>query len=571
MIRIATLLALSLGLTPLTCLAQNPPCGLTYGTTADRENIQQMMFTGSVTDVENAINQAKETRGLLLGCAESSYGPFVPADVTVPLLSDVEQVWNSVYVPFIDGFQVDCPDIGRTRPAVGLGAYYAKMAGYYNDSTPLSHVANNLLATQYSQENAPLPLVASAGLYAYFNAPSAADPCALPGIAGSTTEQFCQVSPADCPTYTAGLFSGYSFAVTDHTMVGGAIVGDLGGAGFDHGWSTVFMIESAIEHLDPLTRQQYRASAVLAGEWAVSHPLSSNHNYTAKLTWLLAELYAWTGREDFKTALIDRLDRNLVPGVLMDQNNDGLVDGMTTLTAFADLTNVAKTPGRYWDGHNALPWYQSMNAWALLEAYVAFRDRGDTALANTYKPYVIATLDNLSNELVTYGVPTTAGPGSRDFPYAILLGIWKLAQYENEAHPLWEQAAWSIWNTGIFANLSEHGVNVPLYLLILNETPYTPLHERDPDFSLSIPHATAMQYHLEVYPNPSTSELNLEVRGASLENGQLYIYDNQGRLVLESTFAGSMQRINVQSYSQGLYWIRVETAEQTYTSKFVKE
>ena len=85
-----------------------------------------------------------------------------------------------------------------------------------------------------------------------------------------------------------------------------------------------------------------------------NQPLVTNHNYTAKLIWMLAQLYNWTGREDFKSALTDRVERNLKPGVLMDVNNDSLVDGVTGIP-FSSLNEVARVPGRMWDGHNALP------------------------------------------------------------------------------------------------------------------------------------------------------------------------------------------------------------------------
>jgi hypothetical protein len=206
-------------------------------------------------------------------------------------------------------------------------------------------------------------------------------------------------------------------------------------------------------------------------------PMVANHNYTSKIVWLLAYLYNWTGREDFKHALVERLNKNLKPGVLMDLDEDGMVDGMDGV-AFADLHPISQEPGRNYDGHNALPWYHSMNAWAAVEAYVAFRDRGDTELADDIRPYAMAMLNNLAHELVHLGVPADSGPGTRDVPFSLLLGLWKISQYENDEQPLWEEAAWAVWNGGVFADPGARGLNIGLYFLVLQETPYVPLKER---------------------------------------------------------------------------------------------
>ena len=88
-----------------------------------------------------------------------------------------------------------------------------------------------------------------------------------------------------------------------------------------------------------------------------------NANYTAKLVWLLATMYALDGAAADRTALLDKLDRAVLPGVLMDADRDGQVDGVPGCR-FADLTAVARVPGRLWDGHNARPVYHAMIAQA---------------------------------------------------------------------------------------------------------------------------------------------------------------------------------------------------------------
>lgn len=173
----------------------------------------------------------------------------------------------------------------------------------------------------------------------------------------------------------------------------------------------------------------------------------------------------------------------------MDADKDGFVDDTVDPAGlplpFAALHPVARSPGRMWDSHNALPWYQSMNAWALLEAYVAFRDRynalgdaADRAMAERVRPYAFAALDNLAQEVLTVGLPV-GGEGITSWPFSLLLALWKIEAVEGAgSHPTWREAAWGIWNSGVFSILGSRGVNIPLYLLVVGEKPYQPLASR---------------------------------------------------------------------------------------------
>ncbi len=518
-----------ISLTTSSCSHSQPSCDLWYGTDTDRLAIQDAMFNGTVEDVTSAINIAKNSRGPMVGCPQEDYSPRTLGDTTKPNIEEIEALWLGQYEPGIMAYELNCPEVARGMPSLGLGALYAKQAGYFRDEQSLEKMAKMLMSTQYNKGNAHEPLVAAPGLYAYFNPESTEDDCTLPGLAGSATAGFCELAPELCPTYNNGLFSGKSFAVIDHKITNGIVVGDIGGAGYDQGWAGTFMLECLLQLGNNDLKEDILKSVLEAGEWSIQHPLVTNHNYTSKLIWFLAQLYSYTGREDFKNALIDKLDRNLVPGVLMDFNNDGLVDGMNPPVAFKDLSDIAQLPGRNWDGHNALPWYHSMNTWAMLEAYVAFRDMGDEALAEKYRPYAIAMIDNLSHEMVDLGVPSNSGAGARDFPMSILLGIWKIVQYEKEPHPIWEQAAWAIWNSGVFtSSLGEKGLNLPLYLLILKEVPYIPINGRVQVINKL--DASAVDNDILLFPNPAESTTGFKIpSNLKSQSIKLDLYDMAGK------------------------------------------
>lgn len=541
------------------------PCGNDYGNDADRAYIQQQMFTGTVSDVATAIQQAKETRGISLGCPQVEYGPFNAPNITEPTLSSIANVWNSGYRPTLEAYVTACPEPARGMPRYGFAALYARMAGYYSNLSSLEQMGNMLEAQQYSTQHAPEPLATYAGMFGYYHGLTG-DPCQLSGLVGTSVDQFCNAVPSYCIPYNAGLYSGETFVVNDHIIQNGNILGDIGGAGYDQGWAVAFLVENAIQQTDPIVKQRYRDAAVLGAEWCIQHPLVTNHNYTAKLVWALAQLYAWTGRADFKAALIDRLDRNLCPSILTDWDQNGLVDNMNSDIAFSSLYASAQTPGRNWDAHNSQPWYQSMIAWALTEAYVAFRDRGDVALAAQYKPYALLVTDNLATEILQRGVMETNQTGWVDTPHALLLACWKIARYENENHSNWFDAIWAIWNSGVFNTLGDRGFNIPLYLLLKENIAYVPLAVRE-EFPLTLITANSSHDYVKLYPQPTQNQLKIEL-DQSIKIQKWMIYSIDGKLIASESLAGnSYFSIELPQINDGIYILKLYSKNQGILSK----
>jgi hypothetical protein len=451
------------------------PCADPYGSSVDRWAIEDAMYSGSAADVRAAIDAAKATRGAAVGCPEQDYARAVP-NPTPPSLQTVATVWESVHAARFSSYNSGCPTLGREWPAAAIGAYYARLAGH--PSVPpadLALIADDVAATQYTEANASVPPVTWRGCYAYaYSLGDPADPCHRGGIMDFIST-FCATLPDLCINYTGGKWSGRKFVVGDFWT--SPRVYD-GGMAYDHGWTGTMMVEAVLQQTDAPARARFLESALSAGVWSATEPPVRNHNYTAKNVWLLAQLYGLTGDISFKDAMIDKIERNLKPGVLTDWNEDGLVDGMAA-QPFSALWAGAQRPGRNWDGHNSLLWYGCINTWAMTEAYVALRDRGDTAEAAELRRYAVAMLDNLAWELNNLGPAAALNVSMHSIPYAFLIGLWKVAAYENEPHPDWEQAAWVMWNTGYPAT-SQNGTagNAGLYLLYLSGTPYIPLAQR---------------------------------------------------------------------------------------------
>jgi hypothetical protein len=541
-----------------------PPCGNNYGSSSDEMNISLQMRYGSISDAINAINQGKNTRGTALGCPEIALNYATP-DLSEPLLTDIVNSWNVFHAPSISAFNVTCPRIGRYENNSALGAYYAMQAGYYNDMTKLAVIADMMYDQQYASWNSNTPNPRNEGVYGYINVPNT-DPCYPGGVVGTSVDAVCSALPTYCVNYTDGQFSGLNFLISGQDDANNWFDGGLA---YDHGWVGVQMIESAILQNDLTIKQKYRNSIALAGQYSNSEHCVKNHNYTAKLIWLLAELYAWTGDTIYKNELNYKLNKSLIPGILWDGDNDGLVDGTSPAIPFSSLTEIAQLPGRMWDGHNALPWYHAMNTWALIEAYVAFRDQGDLVRAVEIKPYVLAMLDNLSNEILMQGVVTPDALGVRDITYALLIGIWKVAQFENEPHLNWEQAAWAMWNSGYFNAYSTHSVCVGLYLLVRTETPYIPLHLRE-NFVLSSNNITKETSSLKIFPNPSSNILSFEVNNEGFKPDSYIISNALGKNVQTGTLNTETYTVDLSGLEKGHYFISFfDKDDLMYSLKFI--
>ena len=539
----------------------NAPCGNDYGSTSDESAISFQMRYGTISDATIAINTAKNTRGTSLGCSQTALTYSTP-NITQPSLSNVVTVWNTNHVPVINAFSVTCPRIGRYENNDALGAYYASTAGYYTNLNELIEIGDMMYDQQYATWNIASPDVRNEGVYGYLST-SSGNSCYLGGIVGSSVTTLCSALPVYCQTYSNGQFAGSTFAISGQDDANNWFDGGLA---YDHGWVGAQFIEAAIQQTDPLLKQKYRNSLEKATQFAINEYAVKNHNYTSKLIWLLAQMYAWTGDVSYKNELNYKLDKNLLPGILMDTNNDGFVDGTSPQIAFTSLTETAQTPGRMWDAHNSLPWYNAMNAWALTEAYVAFRDQGDLVRAAELKPYVVAMLDNLSNEILTKGlIPDQLGV--RDLTYGILIGIWKIARYESESHTNWENAAWALWNSGYFNTYSTHSVCVGLYLNLLSDTPFVPLADRE-NFVLNT--TEIEQNEFTIYPNPVQETITI----ASKNNTRIQkvvISTLEGKCVLVLDTNEIQDKINLSALSPGTYFIQLDSDESSETLKFIKE
>jgi hypothetical protein len=80
---------------------------------------------------------------------------------------------------------------------------------------------------------------------------------------------------------------------------------------------------------------------------------------------------------------------------------------------------------------------------------------------------------------------------------------------------------------------------------------------------------------LSVYPNPAENKVNVILHSQNNEHFQFEITDVTGRVVSSkndsSLIANSLKTIDISAYSTGLFFIKVQDKNTTYTKRFIKK
>ena len=73
---------------------------------------------------------------------------------------------------------------------------------------------------------------------------------------------------------------------------------------------------------------------------------------------------------------------------------------------------------------------------------------------------------------------------------------------------------------------------------------------------------------IAIYPNPTNSKINIEV--ISSEELNIGLYDITGKLLFSNTMIGSSQ-INLDAYSSGIYFVKLNDGSRSITKKIIKQ
>lgn len=94
-----------------------------------------------------------------------------------------------------------------------------------------------------------------------------------------------------------------------------------------------------------------------------------------------------------------------------------------------------------------------------------------------------------------------------------------------------------------------------------------PRYAADIEAAASI--ADNLFYALEMFPNPAREVLNVKL--ADNSNARLTIIDVTGKVVKVQTLHADMTAVNVQDLNQGMYIVKVATADKVYRNTFIKK
>ena len=82
---------------------------------------------------------------------------------------------------------------------------------------------------------------------------------------------------------------------------------------------------------------------------------------------------------------------------------------------------------------------------------------------------------------------------------------------------------------------------------------------------------TLSNTNLTIYPNPATDFLNISLSNSNFKNSTIIIYNVSGMEVSKSTMNGSTAQLNIESLSNGVYFVKVSNENGfSKTVKFVK-
>ncbi len=95
-----------------------------------------------------------------------------------------------------------------------------------------------------------------------------------------------------------------------------------------------------------------------------------------------------------------------------------------------------------------------------------------------------------------------------------------------------------------------------------------------PDLSLALTQGLSVvefennNTELNVYPNPAQSEVNVQIP-STYESARIRLYDILGKKVLESTVSQERSKIDISTFSKGLYLLKIEANDVSKTLKLI--
>lgn len=76
---------------------------------------------------------------------------------------------------------------------------------------------------------------------------------------------------------------------------------------------------------------------------------------------------------------------------------------------------------------------------------------------------------------------------------------------------------------------------------------------------------------ISIYPNPTSSYVNVELSEYSSENSELSLIDFSGKTIYRSNFSGDRTTIDMTNYPPGVYFVKIQTENKIFTEKIIRQ
>ncbi len=74
---------------------------------------------------------------------------------------------------------------------------------------------------------------------------------------------------------------------------------------------------------------------------------------------------------------------------------------------------------------------------------------------------------------------------------------------------------------------------------------------------------------LKIYPNPATSNINIDFQ--DLENASVEFSDINGRVLITQKLNNTLNNVNIEKLTSGMYLFKVSSSQGAATSKIIKK
>lgn len=106
---------------------------------------------------------------------------------------------------------------------------------------------------------------------------------------------------------------------------------------------------------------------------------------------------------------------------------------------------------------------------------------------------------------------------------------------------------------------------------VIQGSPTNRLFAYDLDYHAAINDNPNAEDFVTVYPNPANNMVNISICKQNNEEASLQIFDSAGKIVFDKKTRGKNNYISVDALAQGIYFIKTNFRNESYSTKFIKE